>query len=55
MVLAALWRHCNGCPQDVDGSGQVTPVDYVIVLQSFGPCPFTPVTGPGDGAGGPSN
>lgn len=40
LVLAALGATCDGCPEDVDGSGVVDPTDYVIVSQSQGPCPF---------------
>ena len=39
-VLAAMGTSCDGCPEDVDGSGFVDECDAAMVIDSQGECPF---------------
>ncbi len=49
MVACLFMDECDaGCPQDLDGDGQVEAFDLAIVLGSWGPCEGCPADSNGD-------
>ena len=38
-ALLGSWGECPGCPADLNGDGEVGPVDLAALLGAWGPCP----------------
>ena len=48
-VVVLLNRCAPACPADLDGSGAVSVLDLLLLLDAWGPCPGCPEDLDGDG------
>jgi hypothetical protein len=47
--VSVLLNLCEDCPPDINGDGDVTVLDLLMLLAAWGPCPSCPEDINGDG------